>query len=133
MYIWYAVGVCTCRGVPVYVVTTKCRWSHTCTSMDMPLHMYLHAHMAQQHTVCHRTPLKSSLISNSVNLSMDLFLVFVAGMGIAGAGWATTLSQCAAAGFLASRLLGRGLLRMTDLQQKPQLARLMPLIKVVGG
>lgn len=61
---------------------------------------------------------------------MDLFLVFVVGMGIAGAGWATTLSQCAAAAFLASRLLGRQLLRATDLLQKPDLARLMPIIKV---
>lgn len=35
---------------------------------------------------CCRTPLLASVVSNFVNLGLDLFLMFVLGWGVAGAG-----------------------------------------------
>lgn len=40
-----------------------------------------------------RTPLFAALAANFINLALDLVLIFVLGMGVAGAAIATTISQ----------------------------------------
>lgn len=40
-----------------------------------------------------RTPLFAALAANLINLALDLVLIFVLGMGVAGAAIATTISQ----------------------------------------
>lgn len=76
-----------------------------------------------------RTPLKSSILSNTVNLSLDLLLVFGVGMGVAGAAWATTASQYASLFFLGGTLLARKMLDWRDVVKPPSWGQVAPLAK----
>jgi Na+-driven multidrug efflux pump len=58
-----------------------------------------------------RTPMIAVALAGGLNFFGDLVLVNYLGMGIAGAAWATTLSQFAAAGLLLRVLQKRGFLR----------------------
>ena len=63
-----------------------------------------------------KTPMISVLVAGILNFIGDLLLVNVFGMGIAGASWATALSQYAAAGMLLRVLQKRGFLEKKNEQ-----------------
>jgi hypothetical protein len=58
-----------------------------------------------------RTPLIAGLASNVIHLFLDVALVFWAGMGVAGAALATSISHWATFAFLLSMVVGKGHLR----------------------
>ena len=58
-----------------------------------------------------RTPMVAVLLAAALNLVGDFVAVSGLGLGIAGAAWATTISQMCAAGLLLRVLAKRGLLR----------------------
>lgn len=55
------------------------------------------------------TPLKAVLVGSVINIVGDLFLVCVLGKGIAGAAWATTLSQIGSALYLLAASVRRSM------------------------
>ena len=66
-----------------------------------------------------RTPMVAVAAAAGLNFCADLVLVNGLQMGIAGAAWATALSQLCAAGLLARVLMGRGLLRLPTQRWSP--------------
>lgn len=62
-----------------------------------------------------KTPLIASSIAAAINLFLDPLLMFPLGMGMAGAAWATAISQFGAAGLYGWRLIKRRLVpQITD-------------------
>lgn len=67
-----------------------------------------------------KTPLIFLLISSALNIALDLFMIIVLGMGVAGAAWATVIAQAVSGvcclAFMAKRF---EILRMTKEEAKP--------------
>jgi len=73
-----------------------------------------------------RTPMTAMILSAAVNTLLDALFIFGLGWGIAGAAWATVLSQGFVAGWLGGRLLsGKSVLKpkAVDLAPDPGIAR----------
>lgn len=58
-----------------------------------------------------KTPLKAMIIASILNIVLDLIAVFLLDMGIAGAGMATNIAQCAAGTICAVKIIQNPLLR----------------------
>lgn len=65
-----------------------------------------------------RTPMVAVLLAAALNLVGDFVMVSKLGLGIAGAAWATSLSQLCAAGLLLRVLAKRGILRGRGVSQE---------------
>tara|TARA_B110001452_G_scaffold26858_1_gene21067 strand:- start:6182 stop:7471 length:1290 start_codon:yes stop_codon:yes gene_type:complete len=78
------------------------------------------------------TPLRVSAISNLANVVLDPLLIFTLGMGIAGAGVATTASQVLAAALYVGLMLRRRMLRWSALRL-PSWASLRALAAAGGA
>ena len=77
-----------------------------------------------------RTPLIASAAANAVNLSLDLFFVFVAGWGVVGAATAATVGQYVGLATMLCMLCWKGVLRLSDLKSLPSLRELAPMAQV---
>lgn len=77
-----------------------------------------------------RTPLIASAAANAVNLSLDLFFVFVAGWGVVGAASAATIGQYVGLATMLYMLCRKGVLRLQDLKSWPSLGELIPMAQV---
>uniref|UniRef100_A0A7S4F219 Multidrug and toxic compound extrusion protein n=1 Tax=Chrysotila carterae TaxID=13221 RepID=A0A7S4F219_CHRCT len=77
------------------------------------------------------TPLKVALVSNLLNIALDPLLMFPAGLGIAGAAVATSVSQIAACLIYVWLLLRRRLVKWSSMLRMPSRASLNTLAK--GG
>lgn len=75
------------------------------------------------------TPMAVALITNVTNLSLDLILIFVFGLGTAGAAGATTAAQWVGCTILLWVLIYREWLRLDDLKTEPTIAEAQPLLE----
>lgn len=80
-----------------------------------------------------RTPLIASAAANAVNLSLDLFFVFVAGWGVVGAASAATIGQYVGLATMLFMLCWKGVLRPKDLRSLPSPQELIPMAQVLQG
>lgn len=78
-----------------------------------------------------RTPLIASAAANAVNLSLDLFFVFVAGWGVVGAASAATIGQYVGLTTMLFMLCWKGILRLSDLKSLPTRQELVPMAQVL--
>lgn len=81
--------------------------------------------------VCCRTPLIASAAANAVNLSLDLFFVFVAGWGVVGAASAATIGQYVGLATMLFMLCWKGVLHLSDLRTLPSPQELKPMAQVL--
>lgn len=77
-----------------------------------------------------RTPLRVTVLLNLVNAVLDPLLIFGAGMGLAGAAWATVAAQWAGAGAFLWLLLGPRGRELGIVARWPGLADLRTLLSV---
>ncbi|MEW5309288.1 MAG: hypothetical protein WDW38_001184 [Sanguina aurantia] len=78
------------------------------------------------------TPLIAAVLSASTSLVLNLAFIKGLGLGVYGAGLATTMAQIVSCTFLCSRMLSSGILRMEDLKVPPSAAAVMPMLRVGG-
>lgn len=78
-----------------------------------------------------QTPVKISLISNLINAILDPFLIFNAGMGVAGAAAATCVSEIVAFSLYARQLIKKKMFKVEKMFKPPSLQALKPLL--LGG
>ncbi|KAL3162098.1 hypothetical protein ABBQ38_009164 [Trebouxia sp. C0009 RCD-2024] len=79
------------------------------------------------------TPLIASAAANAVNLSLDLFFVFVAGWGVVGAASAATIGQYVGLATMLFMLCWKGVLRLSDLRTLPSPQELKPMAQAGFG
>ncbi|DBB10527.1 TPA: hypothetical protein ACH3X3_002065 [Trebouxia sp. C0006] len=79
------------------------------------------------------TPLIASAAANAVNLSLDLFFVFVAGWGVIGAASAATIGQYVGLATMLFMLWRKGVLRLSDLKTLPSPRELLPMAQAGFG
>ena len=91
---------------------------------------YVLGFLPQAYFVFCRTPLIASAAANAVNLSLDLFFVFVAGWGVVGAASAATIGQYVGLATMLVMLCWKGVLRLSDLKTLPSRQELMPMAQV---
>jgi len=72
-----------------------------------------------------RTPLKAMILASLLNIALDLIAVFLLDLGIAGAGMATNIAQCAAGGICAAKIVENPLLRFG----REELRKNIPILK----
>lgn len=75
------------------------------------------------------TPLYAAIAANVINLVLDLVLIFVFNMGVAGAAIATSVSQYVSCTVLVLMLIRRKMLRPADLLAKPPKEELFNFLK----
>lgn len=75
-----------------------------------------------------RTPFFVAAVANLLNVILDIFLIFYVGMGVAGAAYATSLSQVFAVIAMMVALVRRGRLRVRDLLRIPRVEELRPML-----
>lgn len=75
-----------------------------------------------------RTPFFVAAAANFLNVVLDILLIFHFGLGVAGAAYATSISQIFAVFAMLGALVYRGRLRMRDLLRIPRLAELRPML-----
>mmetsp|Transcript_17433 Transcript_17433/g.52263 ORF Transcript_17433/g.52263 Transcript_17433/m.52263 type:complete len:588 (-) Transcript_17433:751-2514(-) len=75
------------------------------------------------------TPLIAAMAANFINLSLDLILIFVFGLGVAGAAIATTISQYVSCTVLVGMLIKRKMLDPADLLARPPQSELLNFLK----
>lgn len=91
------------------------------------------AHVSNQASLVYcRTPLIASAAANAVNLSLDLFFVFVAGWGVVGAASAATIGQYVGLTTMLFMLHWKGVLRLSDLKSLPSPQELIPMAQVLS-
>ena len=73
----------------------------------------------------------ASAAANAVNLSLDLFFVFVAGWGVVGAASAATIGQYVGLATMLCMLCWKGVLRLSDLKSLPAPKELIPMAQVL--
>jgi putative MATE family efflux protein len=78
-----------------------------------------------------RTPLRIALAANGANVVLDPILIFAAGLGLAGAAWATVLAQWGAAAWFLLLISGRARSQGWD-RRIPRRAELTPFLRVGG-
>ncbi|MFO7548874.1 MAG: MATE family efflux transporter [Acidimicrobiia bacterium] len=78
-----------------------------------------------------RTPLRIALVANGVNIALDPLFMFAAGLGLAGAAWATVIAQWGAAAWFLT-LLGARARRQGWDRRIPGLVELTPFLRVGG-
>ncbi|DBA86461.1 hypothetical protein WJX79_010137 [Trebouxia sp. C0005] len=79
------------------------------------------------------TPLVASAAANAVNLSLDLFFVFVAGWGVIGAASAATIGQYVGLATMLFMLWRKDVLRLSDLKSLPSPRELLPMAQAGFG
>ena len=84
------------------------------------------------HDYC-RTPLIASAAQNLVNLSLDLFFVFVAGWGVVGSASAATIGQYVGLATILVMLGRKGMLTLSDLRSWPKSEELVPMAQAGFG
>ena len=77
------------------------------------------------------TPLKIAAISNIINVLLDPFLIFNAGMGVAGAAAATCVAELSSFLLYARQLIKKNLINRQNLFRIPSIEALKPLF--LGG
>lgn len=75
-----------------------------------------------------RTPFFVAAAANILNIALDIFLIFYVGLGVAGAAYATSVSQVFAVVAMLAALLSRGRLRVRDLFRVPRVEELRPML-----
>jgi len=75
--------------------------------------------------------LVAAVAANLINLGLDLLLIFVFNMGVAGAAIATSVSQYVSVAVLLSMLVKRGMLRPAHLLRRPPRSELVMFLKVM--
>lgn len=80
-----------------------------------------------------RTPLIASAAGNLVNLSLDLFFVFIAGWGVVGSASAATIGQYVGLATILWILARKGVLRVSDLRTLPTSEELIPMAQAGFG
>lgn len=78
-----------------------------------------------------QTPVKISLLSNIINVILDPFLIFNAGMGVAGAAAATCVSEVIAFILYAQQLIKKKMIKVEKMLKPPSIEALKPLL--LGG
>src|SRR5690606_4356565 len=77
-----------------------------------------------------RTPLRVTLLLNLINLVLDPLLIFVAGLGLPGAAWATVVAQWVGAAAFLQLLFGRDRAKLGGALRLPRLAELLPFLRI---
>lgn len=75
-----------------------------------------------------RTPFYVAAVANLLNVALDVVLIFYAGLGVAGAAYATSVSQVVAVTAMLAALFARRRLRAADLVRIPTLRELRPML-----
>lgn len=75
-----------------------------------------------------KTPFVVALMANLLNVVLDVVLIFRCGLGVAGAAYATSISQVFAVVVMLYALISAARLRVTDLARVPTVQELRPML-----